>query len=66
MTKQPARPRKPPNRKRSDQIRVMMTSSEKRTVERAALKADLPVSTFVRKTVVQAALGVLREVAWRP
>jgi hypothetical protein len=57
MTKQPARPRKPPNRRRSEQIRVMMTSGEKRTVEKAALEADLPVSTFVRKTVLQAVLG---------
>lgn len=58
MTKQA---RKPPVRKRSEQIRVMMTSSEKRTVEKAARKADLPVSTYVRKTVLQAALGSLRE-----
>ena len=38
-----------------------MTSSEKRTVEKAALKADLPVSTYVRKAVLQLALVSLSE-----
>ena len=61
MTKQPAKPRKPPVRKRPVQIRVMVTEAEQKKLLQAARKADLPLSTFVRKGALEAALAKLEE-----
>ena len=43
MTKQPAKPRNPPVRKRPVQIRVMVTEAEQKKLLQAARKADLPL-----------------------
>jgi hypothetical protein len=61
MTKQPAKPRKPPVRRRPVQIRVMVTEAEQKKLFQAARKADLPLSTFVRKEALDAALAQLEE-----
>jgi hypothetical protein len=61
MSKQPAKPRKPPVRRRPVQIRVMVTEAEQKKLLQAARKADLPLSTFVRKEALEAALAKLEE-----
>lgn len=61
MSKQLAKPRKPPVRRRPVQIRVMVTEAEQKKLLQAARKADLPLSTFVRKEALEAALAKLEE-----
>ena len=53
--------RKKPNRTRPFAIRVMATEAEKRTLRRAAKKARMPLSGFVR----EAALDKVRETSGR-
>ena len=61
ITKKPAKPRKPPVRTRPVQIRVMVSEAEQRKLLRAARKADLPLSTYVRKGALERALASLNE-----
>lgn len=61
MTKKPTKPRKPPVRRRPEQIRVMVTEAEKKALLRAARKDDTPLSTYVRKGALERALATMTE-----
>ena len=51
----------PENRERPNAIRVMTNDKEKQALVRAAKKAKQPLSTFIRKTALEAALAHLDE-----
>lgn len=47
--------RKPPNRQRTDSIRVMTTPSEQAELQAAADRAGMAISVFVRVAALEAA-----------
>jgi hypothetical protein len=49
--------RKPAAERKEDQIRVLVSATEKRVLERAAQKVGLPVASWLRSVGLKAAAG---------
>jgi len=54
------RPRKAPSEKKDAVLRVMLTAEQKKTLEEAAERAGMDVSTWVRVTALQTANNAAR------